>query len=457
MNANAEGLRKSNERLIHGGIWALIARYAFPSVASMVGVSLYILADTYFIANGVGELGLAALNIALPIYALIGSIGNMVGIGGATLFSISRETGNRRAYRDVFTLCLVTVLAVSGIFVLAGLFLSRGIAVALGASSDTVGYAQTYIRVLLIFAPAFVVNNVVTAFVRNDGNPNLAMFAMLSAVAFNTVFDYVFIYIFGWGMFGAILATVLAPLVGLLILRTHFRSGQNRFAIRRIRPRLDMLFRVLRGGAATFVMELAYGVVVLGFNYKLLEMIGDLGVAAFGVISNLAYVLIAIFNGLGQGVQPIVSANYGADRLDRCRTVFRNGSIVAFLVSVLLVGIIVAFRVDIAGAFNREDNAAFAQIAEQGLILYFISFLFCGVNILVISYQQAMLSSLSAISISLTRGLFGVLLGLAVLPDLFGASGIWLTAPFAEVLATLLIVGQFVLEKRLGTVGVCSE
>lgn len=437
-----------DNRLLTEGLWRLLAKYSLPSVTSMVGISLYILADTYFIANGIGELALAALNIAMPAYALIGCIGNMVGIGGATVFAIARELNDRRAHRDVFTLCIAAAIGSAAIFSLCGLFFAGDIAALLGASAGTRPYATVYIRVLLLFAPVFVVNNVLLAFIRNDGAPNLAMISMLSAVLFNIVFDYLFIYIFGWGMFGAVFATCLSPVIGIAILARHFALRRNTFRLRRIRPSAAMMLRVFKGGAATFVTELATGLVILGFNFKLLKLLGDLGVAAYGVISNISYVAVAIFTGFGQGIQPIASSNYGAGRYDRCKRLLRNAYVAAFVLSLVLLVAIALHPAQIAGLFNKDANPDLTRIAAHGIVRYFPFLLFCGVNFVAIAYYQAIMESRTAIAASLTRGFFGVILGLAVLPNLLGASGIWLTAPFAELLGTLLVAHATVRDLR---------
>lgn len=437
-------------RLLTDGIWKLLLRYSFPSVASMVGTSLYILADTYFIANGIGEAALAALNISLPCYSLISSVGNMVGIGGATAFAIARENGDRKTHRDVFTLCIVTVLIFGAAVFLCGLLLPREISLLLGASPETLPYTEIYIKVLLIFAPVFVINNVVIAFVRNDKGPNLAMVSMLSGVLFNIVFDYIFIYIMNWGMFGAIIATCLSPIVGLMVLSMHFLRKRNSFGLRRIKARSDILLRVIRGGSATFLTEIAAGLVILAFNFKLLKLIGDVGVAAYGVISNTAYVMFSIFNGLGQGVQPLVSSNYGAGEKKRCRKILKSGIILSLAVSALLVVSVMYTKEALVAAFNRDANETLSAIAERGISIYFTSFIFCGINITAIAYYQAMLRSRAAISLSLARGIVGVLLGLALLPDFFGTDGVWLTAPFAETIASVFFAMLYIREKRSG-------
>lgn len=440
--------RTENKDLLHGGIWRLLLRYSLPSVASMVGISLYILADTYFIANGIGETALAALNIALPGYSFIGCIGNMIGIGGATAFAIARENGDRGTHRNVFTLCIAFVLLCGAAFLLCGIFAARRVSLLLGASSSTLPYVETYIRMLLIFAPFFLVNNVITAFVRNDRAPNLAMVSMLSGVLFNIVFDYVFIYITGWGMFGAILATCLAPVVGLAVLSLHFLRRRNTFALVRTRPELGIYHKILRGGSATFITEIAAGLVILAFNFKLLSLLGDVGVAAYGVISNTAYVMLSIFNGLGQGVQPLVSSNYGAGQGERCREILGKGALASLVVSTLLVATVLIFNKPVVALFNRDANQALAAIAERGIVIYFTSFLFCGVNIMAIAYYQAMMRSGVAVGVSLMRGILGVAAGLAILPGLLGADGVWLTAPFAEIMASAMVLTLLLRERR---------
>ena len=439
---------KFESALLTGNLWRLIARYSFPSVTSMVGISLYILADTYFIANGIGELALASLNIAMPIYSVIGCVGYMIGIGGATVFAIAREAGDERTRDRVFTLCLGTVLIFGFALSLCGLFFSERIAVVMGASPETLPYTDIYLRVLLIFAPAFVANNVLTSFVRNDGAPNLAMASMLAGVVFNIVFDYIFIYIAEWGMFGAIIATCLSPVFSMAIISAHFLRRRSTFGLRRTAPSAAILLRVIRGGAATFVTEMATGLVVLLFNFKLLATLGDLGVAAYGAIANLSYVVISIFNGMGQGIQPIVSSNYGAGQLDRCNRTLRNATIAAFVASLLLAGAILTFPKEIIALFNKDDNVRLAEIAERGIVIYFTCLFFCGINIVTAAWYQAMLMSRAAILISMTRGLLGVIVGLSVLPRLFGATGIWMTAPFADMLGTVAVVLLLVHERR---------
>lgn len=432
--------------IIKDNILKLFFRYAAPSVISMLGISLYVLADTFFIANGVGELGLTALNIVLPIYSIINGLGLLIGVGGATVLSISRAEDDHEAHRDIFTLSLLIAMLPALLFLLSGLFYSDKIVLFLGASANAQAYSTEYIRVILILAPVFMLNHIVTAFVRNDYEPRLAMVAMLAGVGFNIVFDYVLIYITGWGMFGAALATGFSPIVGLLVLSWHFIGKNNSFSIKKIRFQWSLMNRVIKGGMATFITELSSGIVILSFNYTILGMLGDLGVAAYGIIANIAFVCIALFIGIGQGLQPLVSSNFGAGRNSRCRKLLHAGLISSLLLSILFVACAYAFPEEIANVFNKDNNVALTRLAAKGIPLYFLSFLFAGMNVVIIYYYQAVLNSRTSIGLSLIRGLFGILAGLAILPRFWGTTGLWLTVPFAELIT--LVVAFVVLVRQ---------
>ena len=190
------------------------AKYASLSILGMLGVSCYILADTFFVSLGLGKDGLAALNLAIPVFSVMHGAGLMLGMGGATRFAILKSRGETKKSGSVFTASLILAAAFSVLFFLAGIFFAGPLAAVLGAEGEIFSLSKIYIRVLLLFSPAFMLNNVLLCFVRNDGRPQLAMAAMLTGNFSNIVLDYVFIFPCGMGMFGAILATGLSPVIG---------------------------------------------------------------------------------------------------------------------------------------------------------------------------------------------------------------------------------------------------
>ena len=176
------------------------AKYASLNTLGMVGLSLYILADTFFISKGLGANGLTALNLALPIYNLVHGAGLMLGMGGATRYSIVVSRGDRERGNEAFTATMMLMAAFSLVFMALGLFFFRGqITTLLGADPEVYEMTRTYLKVILLFSPAFISNEIFLGFVRNDGNPRLATICMLMGSLFNIVFDYIFIFPLGDG------------------------------------------------------------------------------------------------------------------------------------------------------------------------------------------------------------------------------------------------------------------
>ena len=410
----------------------LFFRYTLPSVASMLGISLYILADTYFIANGIGSQGLTALNIVLPVYSLIHGVGLLIGLGGATIFSIAKAAGTQDR-KQIFTFSLTLLILPAVIFTVAGGFFAEELARLLGASDQVLALSSGYLRVLSMFSAMFLLNNLLIAFVRNDSAPGLAMIAMLAGTMVNIVLDYVFIFHFGWGMFGAALATGSAPIVGIAILCLHFIKGKNSFSV--VKPKLQksLFIQILQGGSSSFIIEVSTGVVILAFNFALLASVGDIGVAAYGIIANIALVCTAIFTGLGQGMQPIISSNYGAGHFERCKKTLFIGISTGLITGIIFYSVGLAFPYEISRIFNMADDHQLTLLTVTGIRIYFVGFMLAGVNILISSYFQAILDFNASMAISITRGLLAIILGLALLPLLLGAEGIWATVPFAEI------------------------
>ena len=286
-------------------------KYVSQSVLSQLGVSCYILADTYFISKGVGADGLTALNLAIPVFSVMNGCGFMLGIGSGTKYGIMKGTGNEKRGDVLFTssLCVVTVLAV--IFMLIGLLAADPITALVGANAEVYDMTRTYLQVILLFSPMFMINNLLGAMIRNDGNTSLAMTAMLSGCLFNIVFDYIFVFPMGLGLFGAVLATAVAPIISILILLQHFVKKKNQFRLIRVRPDVRLVASAAGLGVPSLVTEVSSGLVIAVFNLLILGLAGNVGVAAYGVVANISIVVIAIYNGIAQGVQPLLSREYG--------------------------------------------------------------------------------------------------------------------------------------------------
>ena len=238
-------------------------RYVSLNVLGQMAYSCYTLADTFFVSASLGSNGLAALNLAFPVFCIINGTGLMIGMGGGTRYSLLKSRGENRRADSVFTNAVYIALSFSVLFVLSGAFLSDTVTKRLGADDTVFSMTNTYLRVMLLFAPAFLINNLLQCFVRNDGNPSLSMAAMVTASMSNVVLDYIFIFPLRMGISGAILATGLAPVISIGVLSSYFIRKKNRF--RFTKSSLEM--KVV-SGIVPSCMEICNGhnVVVVGYG-----------------------------------------------------------------------------------------------------------------------------------------------------------------------------------------------
>ncbi|NMB29920.1 MAG: MATE family efflux transporter [Clostridiales bacterium] len=406
----------------------------------MLGLSLYVLADTFFIANGVGKEGLIALNLALPAFnGGINAIGLLIASGIGAVYSIHIGRNEHRQGQEIFTVTFFFALMIGIILTLVGIFYSKDLVYLLGARGDMIELSNEYIKTLLIFSVAFIINNVMVCMVRNDGEPRLAMIAMLSGSLANIVLDYIFIYPMNMGMFGAALATGIAPVLSLIILSTHFIRKKNNFTFVRGKVKICKILRVIAIGIPASITEFSSGIVILLFNLVIIGITGEIGVAAYGIIANISLVFIAIFTGIGQGIQPVISTCYGAGESKKVNKTLKYGVILALALGIAFYVICLAFSDEIISAFNAEGDLHLLDLTRDGMKIYFSSTILMGINIVIITFFSSIAMPRPSLITSLLRGIILIIPALIILPALLGINGVWLTIPIAEALT--LIIG----------------
>ena len=431
---------KTKENLLKENELKLVLRYIIPSMGGMVGMSLYIFADTFFIANGIGNVALTALNISLPLFSIFTGTGLLIGIGGATVFSICKGSGNKEREETTFYISIKIGIILSIIYMIIGLAFSEKIAYLLGGSSQTIEMINIYIKTIFFFIWAFILNNIFLAFIRNDGSPKLTMIAMLTSTLGNIIFDYVFIYILKWGMFGAAFATGFSPIVSLIILSTHFMKKNNTLKFKKVKVTIFRVKEIMKGGISSFITEISGGAVIFFFNIVVLKIVGDIGVAAYGIIANVALVAVSIFNGIGQGLQPLISINYGAKKYERLKNIIKYGLIIALGLGTVFYALALIFPREITMMFNSENIEELTILTVRGIKIYFSALVIMGVNMTATIILQSLAKTKESSLISMLRGFVLVIIGLITLPLIFGLDGVWFTVPLTELI-TLVFTG----------------
>lgn len=426
---------QNTANLLEDPIKALYRKYLLPSISATLVTSIYILADTMMVGRGVGPVGIAALNLLLPVFSLFFGTGMMFGVGGSVLFSISRGRQEETMCRRYFTAALVLAL-------LAGVFYGTvfqiwfdPVTAFLGRNESMDLFVRQYGRILIAGAPIFVSSSFFQAFVRNDREPKRAMAAVIAGGVSNVILDYVFIFPMGMGMAGAAIATVLGSLITVVILLTHFVSPANTLKLTRRFGLREMRASAVNG-ASSFLVEMTGGIVIFLFNRQLLSYVGDLGVVVYGIVSNSALIAASIFNGISQAAQPVMAINFGAGKRERVEETRHRALKTAAAAGILFTAIGLFCPQILVYAFVEPTREIIAM-GVTAVRIYFLSFLAAGANVLFATYFQSVLKPGFAMAICMLRGI--ILNGAFVflLPVVFGVNGIWAAMTVTECLTLL--------------------
>lgn len=412
-------------------------KYVSQNMLGMLGMSLYILADTYFISKAVGSNGITALNLVLPLYNLIFAIGAMIGVGSAIRFVIERGKKNPDA-DGYFFHALICAFFISLIFVFIGIFLPDKLVALLGGDAEIIQTGTSYTRIFMCFPHFFSGTISATLLCEMIKIHPIAMAATLFSSLFNIVFDYILMFPLGLAMKGAALATGFSPVVGILICCIHFFSRKSTIKLIPVLPSIKKLIYSCQVGVPAFVGEISSGVITVTFNMIILNLAGNTGVAAYGVVANTSLVAVALFNGIAQGSQPLISRSYGRGEEQNVRSLLKMALTTALGLGVLLMIFIFFSAPAVTAVFNSEHDLQLAAYADSGLRLYFIGFLFAGINIVGTAALSAVESVKYAFCASISRGFVATIFFAFVLSACFKMTGIWLAFPAAEF-ATMFI------------------
>lgn len=318
----------------------------------------------------------------------------------------------------------------------------------LGADITVFDMTNTYLKVLLLFSPAFICNNVLLCVVRNDGNPQLAMIATIGSSFSNIILDYIFIFPYKMGIFGAVLATGIAPVIGIVILAPHWLKKTKRFHMIKSKLYLEMVKINFSLGFPSLLAQISSGVVMITFNYIILRLLGNVGVAAYGVAADISLVVVNIYTGISQGVQPLLNKAYGEEKEEKIKKFLKYAVFSVGIISLGIYGTIFMFADTIVYIFNGENNELLQQVATTGLKLYFTSVLFVGFNITIAMYFTSIEKVIPAHMISLLRGFILVIPIAFLLSAFWNMTGVWLAFTVTEAIVMLLGIKLYQIYSR---------
>ncbi len=421
-------------------IFKLLMRFSIPAIVGMMVNALYNVVDRMYIGNSpsLGANGIAGITIAFPIMIILMAMGVLFGIGGATLFSI--RLGQKKEAEAVHVLENAFLLLTGGglVFMIIGQIFLKDILIAFGASQEVLPFATSYLRIILFGSMFGVTSMGLNHFIRADGNPKVAMLSMFVGAGTNIILDPIFIFVLDWGMEGAALATIISQSFSFIWVVSYFLGKRSRVKLnlKALKPEWTVIKLIVTLGIPPFTLQIASSLLNVILNKTLIAHGGDLGISAMGIVHSLQTLLIMPVIGINQGVQPLISYNFGAKQYDRVKEAAKLGILSATLV--IMIGYLATrlFPTAMVGIFNREPELL--ELGTFALKRWFLFTPLVGYQIIAGSFFQAIGKSKIAMTLTLSRqGLF-LIPAILILAHFFGMEGILWSAPISDALATVV-------------------
>lgn len=434
---------------------SLLRRFAIPSVIAMLVSALYNMVDQLFIGHSIGVLGNAATNVAFPLSMVCTSIGLLCGIGGAANFNLCmgrREPEHAKSYVG----SAISMLAILGVIlcVAVQLFL-RPMMLLFGATPDVIDYACTYTRITSTGFPFLIVTIGGSNLIRADGSPKFSMLCNLVGAIVNTILDPLFIFVFHMGMAGAALATITGQILSFALVVFYLRGFKTLpLSLSDLKPNMACWARIAALGATPAFNQVAMMVVQIVMNNTLTHygsnsVYGsDIPLACAGIISKVNMLFFSFVIGISQGLQPIVSFNFGAQKYDRVKDAYKKAVFAATAISIVAFLCFQFFPRQIIGIFG-SGSEEYLHFAER----YFRIFLFFtflnGIQPVSSNFFTSIGAPKKGIFLSLTRQIIFLLPLLLIFPYLFGIDGVMYTAPIADLAAASVSIVMVVREFKI--------
>ena len=416
----------------------IFLKYLIPSLVGMLLMAVNIVVDGIMVGNRLGEVALAGVGISTPVYTLFVAMSLWIGIGGATLYSQAMGKGTPKRAQFIFTFSIVFIAIFTIIIGVTAFVFQEQLIYFLGANEETYPYAKDYLKIMLLFGFVFTIENALSIFVRNDQNPNLAMIGLIVTAVANIGLNYYFLYVLNLGLTAVAVGIVVSSFLGVLVMSTHFMRKTNHLRLVRIDFQWSLFKAMMSIGFPSFLSELGISVFTIAFNITLQRLAGTVGVAAFSVLNYAHSVMLMAFLGMGSAVQPLISYYHGAKATQRTKDTIKVALTVAVAAGIIAFTIGQIWTREIVSIFG-DFSPDIVAMAMTGIRLFFIAYLFMGINFVMMSYFQSVAQIRMAIWITASREIIFMMIFILVLPLLIGVNGVWISIPLAELVVVLTI------------------
>lgn len=411
-------------------------RYIIPATIGQAVFFLFTIVDGIFVGNGVGESALGAVNIVLPFVLIINAINMLIAIGGATVAAVAKGSNDKSRMQDSFLHAISFAAALMAVIsVLCVCFRTR-IGYLLGANETYIGYVTEYLLFYSLFLVPSTLSMVMQFFCRVDGAPVLVMVATVISSLMNIFLDWLFVFPLQMGVGGAAIATGISQTVSFLILCGHLFSGKGVLRFSRFTFRFSHLGKLLTCGIPEAIAQLTTPVATLCMNIALLDLIGEIAVNAFSIISYVSAFCLSVILGVSEGVQPLLGQAHGQQNKKALKFYFRASAITTVTGSALVYGLLILFSGPICGLFGVDSATTEYTIGVMPVNAW--AFIVMSMNVLLSTYLYSTLHTRKAILVNVLRGLVVTPLVILTLPYLFGGYVTWFTFGIYEIISLVI-------------------
>ncbi len=422
--------------------------YVISPVMMMVFSSLYSIVDGFFVSNYVGKTPFAAVNLIMPVMMGIGSIGYMLGTGGSAIVAQMLGEGKRELANSYFSMFIYVTAGVSLLLSIIGFLCVRPISAALGAYGDLLAYCVVYGRILFISQTGFILQNVFQSFFPTAEKPALSLKISIAAGLSNILLDYLFIAVFNMGIAGAALATAIGQFIGGILPLFYF-SKKNNSLLRLTKAPLNrrILLKACSNGSSEMVTNLSASVVNILYNFQLMKLAGENGIAAYGIIMYVNFIFLAVFMGYSIGSAPLPAYHYGAGNLNELKNLFRKGFVIMGASGLILTLLAELSSAPLVALFASYDADLFAMTCH-GFRLYSLAFAVMGINVWGSSFFTSLGDGAVSAAISFLRTFLFQIITVLLLPCFWHLDGIWLAIVIAELFAFVVTITFFAAKRN---------
>ena len=426
-----------------------IFRFALPSIVMMVFTSIYGVVDGTFVSNFVGKTPFAAVNLVWPFLMILGAFGFMIGTGGSALVAKTLGENKKEDANRYFTMLITLVVILGVLLTIIGLIVLRPLSSDLGASGQMLEDCVTYGRTLMIFNTAFMLQSVFQSLFITAEKPRLGLIMTVAAGLTNMVLDALFIAVFKWGLVGAALASGLSQCIGGILPLIYFLSSKNDTPLKFVKTKMEgkVLLKACTNGASELMTTVSSSLVSMLYNFQLMRLAGQNGIAAYGAVMYVEFAFVAVFIGYSIGTAPIVSYHYGSGNNDEVKNMLQKSFKIMSVLGITMMVLAQILASPLAKVFVGYDKQLF-DMTVHGFRLFSFYFILAGINIYASSFFTALNNGMISAIISFSRTLGFETLAVIILPIFLQLDGVWLAITVAEICAFVISISFLIAKKE---------